>query len=273
MPTHPPEDLKTPEQIEQWRQIVILHHKNSYSSSAYCSDDGSFHIDNVPPGQYKLSARVQEESGGSPNEFKPPTIKVIASVVEDVVVPPQPDDSVRTPVDLGTIKIKAYHKPSVGEDAVLFEAKTLDGKPLRLSSFRGKYIVLDLRSVLGGREGITLEALSQTYAKDERLVIITLCYVTNPDFFKELSETGSNNWIQGYLGDTDAATWPKNYGFYSYDGSFMILNGAGLVGRGGGPPVTPERSVFLIGPDGKFLAVNLALDDLQNAVAHALAGK
>jgi peroxiredoxin len=131
----------------------------------------------------------------------------------------------------------------VGDLAPDFNTDTLDGKPLRLADYRGKFVLLDFRYNLPGNEIKNVRSVNDSFGKDARFVTITLCQSVNDDYVKEL-KSGANHWVMGEL---DFSTMNKPYGL-----------------------TRPMPLIILVGPDGKILASGLEGDSIYASVAKAL---
>ena len=89
------------------------------------------------PGQYKFTVWLEERDGG---QGRPEEIGNTTASIEAPAIPGGRTDE---PFDLGNLTL-AMHNPAlhVGDMAPLFEAKTLDGKDIRLADYRGKFVLL-----------------------------------------------------------------------------------------------------------------------------------
>jgi hypothetical protein len=211
--------------------------------------DGSFSVDNVPPGPYEFSFSVRSR------EMLPNgaiyTTSYLDSPVKQVVVPPLSSPGQFEPFTLGLLKT-AYTKPpsvrrsartfNVGDPAPAFETETLSGLPLRLKDYRGKYVLLDLQATLPAPDTEEIEDISDSLANDDRIVIITLAQHEDDVFVRTLPRAPANHWMQGDLGGIEH----------------------GLMG-------TELPTVLLIGPDGNIIAKDLHSAELKSSLAKVLA--
>jgi hypothetical protein len=176
--------------------------------------------------------------------------------VTNVIVPPLANPDQCEPYDLGHIQVTATARTwgghqsatnalKVGDVAPAITTKTHDGKPLRLSDYRGKFVLLDLRFMLPGREMEGLQSVNAAFAKDDRFVTISLSQHVDDDFVKQITDKNLNHWI---VGDLDFSALSAPYGL---DGSVLPF-------------------IALVGPDGKIMASQLTGDSIYATVAQAL---
>lgn len=205
--------------------------------------NGTFRVGNVRPGNYYLNISVTNPD--RPDNY----YEHIGSANKQVTIPPAPLDKPNEPFDLGEVPLQIRGTMRVGKRAPAFEVKTLDGKPLKLADFKGKYVLLDFWATWAGTRTLDvqiLKALHEAYAKDDRLVMIGL----NFDHELKPAETaiaqGGMKWTQCYVGSWNQSTLPASYGIQ------------GL----------PET--LLIDPEGKIAARNLRGTTIRNAVRNHL---
>lgn len=141
---------------------------------------------------------------------------------------------------------------AVGEAAPDFTVDTLGGKTLKLSDYRGKYVLLDFWATWCGPcrgETPNLKKVFETYGKRENFALIGLSLDPDVEKPKAYLEENGCAWIDGFLGDWGKDKVTKKYG------------------------VRGIPAILLIGPDGKVVANQLRGDAIMAAVSAALDSK
>jgi len=139
--------------------------------------------------------------------------------------------------------------PHIGDRAPAFEAVTVDGRPLRLADYRGKYVLLDFWATWCApciKEHPCLKATHATFGQDDRFVMISLSLDTEPAAPSEYAEKNGLRWIQGFLGDRSKTPVPGQFGAWGI----------------------PQ--ILLVGPDARIMAKNLRGEEIKKTVARAL---
>lgn len=210
-------------------------HRTIYSQ---LSSNGTFAVDSVEPGDYRITGDLWGESG---------KVAVLDPVV--VHVPDEPSDAADKPFDAGAVALKSAIQLKSGDMAPDFNVSNLDGKPLKLSDYRGKYVLLDFWATWCGPcvgEMPNMKATYDAYGKDDRFVIISLSLDSEPAAPKKFAQNRSIAWTQGFLGDWSKDKETQRYGVYAIP------------------------AIFLIGPDGKVLATGLRGTKIKETVASVL---
>jgi peroxiredoxin len=201
--------------------------------------DGSFVADLAEPGAYRIA--------GTWRTNRQP-VAVLQAAVE---IPAAGTNSGEAPFDLGKFTVQAAVKLRVGDVAPDFSVKTLDGKPLNFSEYRGRYVLLDFWATWCGTciaEMPNMKATYDAFGKNKRFALVSLSLDSEPTSPMKFAREQGISWTQGFLGE-----------WYSKD---KVSENYGVFGI---------PAIFLIGPDGKVLATDLHGPKIKEAVAAALA--
>ena len=138
---------------------------------------------------------------------------------------------------------------TAGEEAPDFSVPTLEGKTIKLSDYRGKYVLLDFWATWCGPcrgETPNLKKVFEAYGKRENFVMIGLSLDQDRDKPRSYGKENGCEWIGGFLGDWGKDKVTKKYG------------------------VRGIPSIWLIGPDGKVVQSDLRGDGILQAVSAVL---
>jgi uncharacterized GH25 family protein len=213
--------------------------------------DGSFRIEDVPPGPYDLMITIRQETPGRRTSR---AMKTIASGQKEVTVAESQGPADDSPVDLGTIPVKVHHPLGIGDMAAPIDAQTLDGLPLRLADYRGTNVLL-IFGVPPSNSGEIdqLKEIASACAGDKRLAMINISLHWDPDLAKDAFKRSDLNCIRGFV-----STEKSNRDiFEKYADTSPIIN----------------NFICLIDPDGKIIGKDMIGAEIEDSVAKALAKK
>jgi peroxiredoxin len=196
--------------------------------------DGKFSMDDVVPGDYTVMVTAYENGRG-----------VFGRGQSSLTVTPVTPGSNDQPLDTGAIKMVAIKRIAVGDDAPDVSMKTLDGKDIKLSDYRGKFVLLELFATNSTNDVQSLKDVYAAHGTDPRFAMISESFV-DADTTKTYVQTNAMNWTVAVIPDGKGAQWDT-----------WVM---------GNLPV-----LFLIGPDGKLIARDLTADAIAGAVDKALA--
>jgi len=222
-----------------FNSAVSAQGRTKQTMNFQASSNGSFEMDPVEPGDYTISGNIWEGNSH---------IAILNPV--SIHVPEVASDSAEAPFDLGSVTVSPVVHLKPGDMAPDFTAATVDGRALKLSDFRGKYVLLDFWATWCFwcvKEMPNLKATYDAFGANSRLAMVSLSLDSNRAAPRRYAQRNEIHWTQGFLGDWSDDKVAAQYGVF-------------------GIP-----AIFLIGPDGRILATDLRGDKIKEAVASALA--
>jgi len=153
--------------------------------------DGSFRIEDVIAGKYKLITYVYELPRWMQCSPQVGSLKYVFTV------PAIPAGFTDEPFDIGTHQLEMKTWPKAGDLAPDFEAQTLDGARLNLADNAGRVVVLGVQTESGGKEAIErLKKVYEVFGGDEEFVMISVLY--GPDV-EDASRAAEQNGLAGLI--------------------------------------------------------------------------
>jgi peroxiredoxin len=232
------DSYQSPERLEQAREA------RTYLLAF--DQDGSFHADDVPPGTYELKIQVTKpDPNNRADPFGQPG-NLLGSITREIVVPPGD-----TPFDLGTLVV------SMKDDGkrmtpVNFSATTLDGKPISLAQFKGKYVLLAFWALWSERSTEQLadfQKLQTELSDDDRIAFLGASLDGDAGAVRKAVKARGYQWMESWLDSTNLANATMTF------------------------DVSSLPAIYLIDPEGHVIDRNLEGDRLGAAVQRVLQKK
>ena len=177
-PPRPYEQLTDEEKARFDREWQKDHRSHAF----IIQPDGSFRVQDIIPGEYQLSIQIHDD-------YEEPRFHgfiVLGKTERTITVPGlaggQPAPT--SPLDLGLIPFELERRPSRGPGRPEVVARTLDGRPVKLSDFRGKSVLLvfwQSETVLDRADALALKAVASRFGRNDRLVMLGLSADTQGD--------------------------------------------------------------------------------------------
>lgn len=218
--------------------------------SVALAPDGSFRIDDVPPGDYRLIVLVGRNDLGPGNS-------PFAPISRSFTVPEVPGGRSDVPIDFETLRLRPRTTLEPGDPAPTVEITTLDGDRLTIpDDFRGRHLVLDFGTPANDQSRLQIaraNGLHERFGTDDRIAFLSLVIAPDDAETRSFIAAKGQPWPQVLLGPLPN---PVADAFGVEDTPLGL--GSLLPG------------FVLIGPDGSILAVDTYGRDLEPILAETL---
>lgn len=145
-----------------------------------------------------------------------PHLDIDAKSATPLIVPSNVKDK---SIDLGVIRVEEQRRigdvPKMGEDAPEITGTTLDGKPFKLSDYRGKYVLLNYVPTwdqLDSRDVPNLKRLFEDFKANPRFAMIGLSPDQDESKLRKLVESEQLGWTHVRIEIPKDAELPRNLG-------------------------------------------------------------
>jgi hypothetical protein len=237
---------------EAWRTSPEgrAHADRSLQVGVRLAPDGSFRIDDVPPGDYRLIVFVgPDELGQGDGPF--------ARISRSFTIPEAPGGRSDSPIDFGTLRLRPRTTLGPGDPAPTVEITTLDGDRLTIpDDFRGRHLILDFGTPANDQSRLQIARVNGLYERlgtDDRVAFLSLVIAPDDADTRSFIAAKGQPWPQVLLGPLPN---PLADAFGVED---TALGPDGLL-----------PGFVLIGPDGQVLAVAPYGRDLEALLAETL---
>ena len=203
--------------------------------------DGTFAVPDLPTGLYRV---VVASWSGAP--VRSQVLSRGATVISIPEIPGGRSDEV---LDIGNVEAFYTRPLRQGELAPPFETSTLQGQPLKLADYRGKYVLLNFWRSDRPEAEEELPHIKAAYAKwkgDKRLAIIGMNFDESIETLRNMVEKQQLSWVHCVISKN--STLPARYRLRA--------------------PTT-----MLIGPDGKIVQPDLRGSQIEETLQEVLGKK
>jgi hypothetical protein len=205
--------------------------------------DGTFQIEGVRPGTYRLAARYFDGGSGLKAPF--------ADWVWAVEVPESVDAAGDEPLDIGAMDLQSLTAQTwIGDPAAPFSFRTVDGETVRLDDYLGMHVLLDFGTGYDDKSRTRLAYLDEAYeshGKNGHVQFLSVIFALDNAESRAFVAAKKQPWPQVLVG--------------------TLANNLSLAYRLTGPH--RESAQVLIGPDGRVAHVfyGMTRDDLARALS------
>lgn len=180
--------------------------------------NGSFRVDNVPPGKYTLMLNPSDPDDEYYNR------RPIGNLMREVVVPDEPQAKVNAAFDLGELELAIRPKLKPGKVVPSFEARTSAGRTVKIpEAARGTNVVLYFWGMSVGYSTYDVQTLKQIQAASQgKITILGLNLDADARQGADFAQRQGMNWTQLFLGDWNQTTVPGMFGLNGNSGAVLI---------------------------------------------------
>ncbi len=206
--------------------------------------NGTFRADNIPPGRYNLALNFTDPEDEYYNR------RSIGSLNKEVIIPDDKTAKLNETFDLGELPVTIRARVKIGKPVPPFEAKTADGKAIKISDFKGQPVLLHFWGLSLGYSSYDMQVLKEfqtTYGSAGKLVILGFNLDTDAIGAQQFVKSQAMTWTQTYLGQWDQTPVPGLFG----------ING--------------NSACVLIDAEGKVASGQLRGSNIRNTVANVMA--
>lgn len=249
--------METPAWKEYMKKMEESQGRGSaaYHESVIVESGGTLRAENIPPGEYWLSGSIGDPaiSRYTAEWYQ----NRLGQVKYQFTVPEGAEDTdYEKPIDLGSIPIEPFKKLQAGQAAPAIEMTDMQGNPISLEDFRGKYLLVDLgmfMQIENPQAFIdTLKSAYKEFHEPGRLEILTVIVGGGTP-----SMTDSIYKATRYFVKNQKIAWPIGF-----------INPAGQEDLYPLGPLYP--SMFLIDPDGRLEALQITPEELPEILKEHL---
>ncbi|MGD7653890.1 MAG: TlpA family protein disulfide reductase [Verrucomicrobiales bacterium] len=225
---------------DEYTRTVEEARSKRASYTAEIGDDGSFEFKNIKPAWYQLSVLIMHPGAKGRPSFDSARARAMRQfIIKDAT----------QPFSVGTMQLELRNVLLPGDPAPEWTAERYDGGTLKLSDFRGKFVLFDLWATWCGpciAEIPNLKAIHEEFS-GERFQVVGLNVDNSIDLAKAFDKKKPSPYTHGFLGaGAESKRVHLAYGIDSIP------------------------SIWLIGPDGRIIARDLRGKAMHEAVKAAL---
>jgi peroxiredoxin len=238
------EELTEEQQREWWKKYAETpeykaQQRNTRHFNFQVAEDGTFKMEDVPPGKYQLYFNAQDQSTQQWDQ--------VAMGQGEATVAEIPGGFTDQPQDLGTFELRPIKKLQVGDALPAITTPVdLDGKPIKLEDYKGKLLLLHFwasNHQPSTVDMLKLKELYEAFGKDGRLVMVGFNFDRTAEMAKSYVAKNEIKWPQAY---SPKANLYQELGLRNFP------------------------AYMLFGPDGKLIAKDMPGDQLKGEVEKAL---